>query len=230
MSFSPASGSPSDALAPAPVSSFAYRNVGPAMLPEHPPFFATKSEASAAVPVVPAGVPQHEVERMLAEARAQAAADTRRQIQAEADARVAQEMARTQAAVDAFQSEQKKYFSLAESELVKLSLAIAERILHREAQVDTMLIAGLVRVAMEKLASGSSVTVRVAPEQWEYWRAYRASASDRLQVIVVEDAEMSARDCVLETELGSADFSLEAQLKEVERGFCDLLALRPEIG
>jgi hypothetical protein len=28
--------------------------------------------------------------------------------------------------------------------------------------------------------------------------------------------------------MGSADLGLNAQLKEIERGFCDLLALRPE--
>ena len=52
---------------------------------------------------------------------------------------------------------------------------------------------------------------------------------DAFLVVVVEDAEMKPTDCVLETELGSADFSIEAQLKEVEQGFCDLLALRPPL-
>jgi hypothetical protein len=32
---------------------------------------------------------------------------------------------------------------------------------------------------------------------------------------------------VLETELGDAHFGLDRQLKEVEQGFFDLLALRP---
>jgi flagellar assembly protein FliH len=32
---------------------------------------------------------------------------------------------------------------------------------------------------------------------------------------------------VLETELGTANFGLDSQLKEVEQGFFDLLALRP---
>jgi flagellar assembly protein FliH len=36
-------------------------------------------------------------------------------------------------------------------------------------------------------------------------------------------------DCVLETSLGSANFSINAQLKEVEQGFFDLLAQRPVI-
>ncbi len=213
-----------------PVSSFAYRNVGATAVHDQPPFFASETKDPHREQPVMAGVPQHEVERLLAEARAQATSDARRGMQAEAEAKIAEQIARTEAALESFQHEQKKYFSLAEAELVKLSLAIAARILHREAQVDPMLVAGLVRVAIEKLASGSTVTVRVAPEQSEYWRAYRAAASDGLHVIVVEDLAMKCTECTLETELGSADFSLEAQLKEVERGFCDLLALRPQAG
>ena len=38
---------------------------------------------------------------------------------------------------------------------------------------------------------------------------------------------LSDHDCILETELGSANFGLDTQLKEVEQGFFDLLALRP---
>ena len=48
-----------------------------------------------------------------------------------------------------------------------------------------------------------------------------------LHVEVVEDHQVGDQDCVLETELGSAHFALDAQLKEIERGFFDLLALRP---
>ncbi len=148
-------------------------------------------------------------------------------MQGEMASRVAEHTAQLEEAINSFQREQKKYFGLAEKEVVQLSLAIANRILHREAQVDPLLVTGLVRVAIEKLASGSTVTVRVSPEQSEFWRAYRANTSNGLTVVVVEDAEMKPTDCVLETELGSADFGIEAQLKEVEQGFCDLLALRP---
>jgi flagellar assembly protein FliH len=34
----------------------------------------------------------------------------------------------------------------------------------------------------------------------------------------------------LETELGTTNFGLDTQLKEVEQGFFDLLALRPVMG
>ena len=221
--------STTDKVTKAPVTNFSYRNVGSQILEEETAFFEASSVDTPSETSLTGGVPQQDVDRLIAEARTQAAADVRGHMQAEVARKVDEQRVSAQAALHNFALEQKKYFSLIESEVVKLSLSIAARILHREAQVDPLLIAGLVRVAVEKLASGSSVTVLFSPEQSEYWRAYRADASDGLHVVVVEDLEMKATDCILETELGSADFSMAAQLKEVERGFFDLLALRPQI-
>ena len=130
-------------------------------------------------------------------------------------------------AVAKFEEERDKYFGQVEAEIVQLSLAIAAKILHREAQVDQMLVASLVRVAMENMREGSNVTIRIAPNKCESWKRYFASVSCATRVEVVEDAELNDQDCIVETELGSANFSLEKQLKEVEQGFFDLLAVRP---
>jgi flagellar assembly protein FliH len=216
--------------APLAISSFMYRNVGSNVATEHSSFFSQEpTEEKASAPPLPVGVQQQEVDRLVAQGRNEATAETRRQMQAEMATHVAEQTAQLEEALSKFHKEQKKYFSLAEAEVVHLALAIAGRILHREAQVDPLLVAGLVRVAIEKLAGGSTVTVRVSPEQSEFWRAYRANANTGYNVVVVEDADMKPTDCILETELGSADFSIEAQLKEVEQGFCDLLALRPPL-
>ena len=48
-----------------------------------------------------------------------------------------------------------------------------------------------------------------------------------VHVEVVEDMSLSDQDCIVATELGFANFGLDTQLKEVEQGFFDLLALRP---
>jgi flagellar assembly protein FliH len=61
----------------------------------------------------------------------------------------------------AFSEQRTEYFARVEAEVVQLALAIAAKILHREAQVDPMLVAALVRMAIEKMREGSSVTVRV---------------------------------------------------------------------
>jgi flagellar assembly protein FliH len=130
-------------------------------------------------------------------------------------------------AVSAFDEQRSEYFARVEAEVVQLALAIAAKILHREAQVDPMLVASLVRMAIERLREGSSVTIRVGRGRAQRWKEYFAGQSVAARVTVVEDAGLSEHDCLLETELGVANFGLDTQLKEVEQGFFDLLALKP---
>lgn len=130
-------------------------------------------------------------------------------------------------AIADFEKSQKLYFSRVEAEVVQLALAIAGKILHREAQVDPMLLSAIVHLALAQLKEGSSATIRVRPEQANQWRTHVASLAINLDTKVVEDVELERGDCVLETELGTVNFSLDAQLKEVERGFFDVLAQKP---
>jgi flagellar assembly protein FliH len=128
-----------------------------------------------------------------------------------------------------FEKAQKAYFARVEAEVVQLALAIAGKILHREAQVDPMLLSAIVHLALGQLKEGSSASIRVLPAQANRWREHLASLAMKLEVKVIEDADLERGDCVLETELGSVNFSLDAQLKEVERGFFDVLAQKPQI-
>lgn len=132
------------------------------------------------------------------------------------------------AAVAAFEVQRAEYYARVEAEVVQLALAIAAKILHREAQVDPMLVAALVRMTIEKMQEASSVTIRVGAGRGQRWREHFAMQAVPAKVDVVEDATLSDHDCVLETELGVANFGLDTQLKQVEEGFFDLLALRPE--
>jgi flagellar assembly protein FliH len=131
------------------------------------------------------------------------------------------------AALRTFETERAEYYARVEAEIVQLALAIAAKILHREAQVDPMLVAALVRMAAEKMRDGSSVTVRVGTGNGKRWKEFFDRQSGSARIDVVEDEGLSVNDCMLETELGSTNFGLDSQLKEVERGFFDLLALRP---
>lgn len=176
-----------------------------------------------------ARVTASEVTQLLNTARSEAVAETERRLKGEFDVSAAQQAGKVAAALESFAEERKSYFSRVESDVVHLALAIATKILHREAQVDPMLIAALVRVAVNKLHDGSSVTVRVATAEVEQWKKFLAKPLNGSTVLVLEDANLATGECLLETELGSANFSIDAQLKEVEQGFFDLLAQRPLI-
>jgi flagellar assembly protein FliH len=132
-------------------------------------------------------------------------------------------------AVREFARERETYFHRVEAEVVALAVAIARKILHREAQVDPLLLAGVVRVGLDNVVSGTRVRLRVHPDQVQAWQGFFSQQHD-LQSLpeLMGDATLGPGHCILETELGSTDLTLESQLKEIEQGFFDLLAQRPQ--
>ncbi len=172
---------------------------------------------------------ERELQDRLDLARAEAAASTENRLRHEFEVRSRAEAAKIATAVQCFERERKEYFARVESEVVKLALSIAAKILHRESQVDPTLVAALVQIAVGQLRDGSAVSLRVRPEEAARWRAHLAQLTSvqKVELTVIEDPEVALDDCILSTELGSANFSIAAQLKEVEQGFLDVLAQRP---
>ncbi len=202
-----------------PVSVFQYPNSEAASLP--------KIEAAGEPEQVSLGITLTEeaLAARLAAARAEGAQQAEQRLRKEYEARDVEKIVGT---VRAFERERSDYFARVEREVVQLALSIAGKILHREAQVDPMLVAALVKIALTQLKDGSAVTIRTRPEEAAAWRAnFAAGSAQSLRVTIVEDGELEPGGCVLETELGTANFSLDAQLKEVEQGFFDVLAQRP---
>jgi flagellar assembly protein FliH len=173
---------------------------------------------------------QDEFAKRIKRERAEAALQAEQRVRQEYEQKSQAERAAIGSAIGSFEAQQDEYFARVEAEIVQLALAIAAKILHREAQVDPMLVAALVRIAVEKLREGSSVTVRVGPGRAKRWKEYFAGQLVAARVEVAEDPLLSDHDCMLETELGVANFGLDTQLKEVEQGFFDLMALRPVNG
>lgn len=145
------------------------------------------------------------------------------------DEQLAQVREKARAALSDFAVERAAYYRQVETEVVQLALSIARKVLHREAQVDPLLLAGMVRVALDKIEAGTKVMVHAHPEQVSDYRSYFARALDPAEVPeVVEDAAVARDCCVLQTGLGTTELGLELQLKEIEKGLMDLMARRPE--
>jgi len=127
-----------------------------------------------------------------------------------------------------FSRQRDAYFQQVEGEVVRLALNVARKILRREAQVDPLLLAGMVRVVLEKIESGTKVVARVHPHQVSECRAYFAEHMEPRQVPeVVEDAALAMDHCILQTELGTTELGPEVELREIEQGLFDLLERRP---
>ncbi|MBZ5597371.1 MAG: hypothetical protein LAN83_03530 [Acidobacteriia bacterium] len=180
---------------------------------------AAGDPVSAARAGLDAETQAHETGRQQGEMQARAAFDEH----------LAQVRESVRAALSDFARERAAYYQQVEVEVVELALSIARKILHREAQVDPLLLAGMVRVALDKIESGTKVVVRVHPEQVSNCRSHFARTLEPGEVPeVVEDAAIARDCCVLQTGVGTTELGLEVQLKEIEKGLMDLMARRPE--
>ena len=132
------------------------------------------------------------------------------------------------AALAEFTRDRATYFEKVEPEVVRLALSIARKILHREAQVDPMLLAGIVRVVLEQIDGATRVQLHVHPQKAADWRQFLATQLKPASLPeILEDPSQSVDQCTVETTMGSTAIGLDIQLKEIEQGFADLLAARP---
>jgi flagellar assembly protein FliH len=145
--------------------------------------------------------------------------------ESQAEARTTQDRQRVEQAarlVDTFAQERERYLHAAEHEVVKLSLSVAARILRREAQMDPLLLSGAVRVALGQLSKSTEVRLHVPAAELDLWSEAMALLPNLpVKPKVLARDGMRLGDRVIETEMGSVDLGVRAQLAEIERGFFD---------
>jgi len=111
----------------------------------------------------------------------------------------------------------------AEADMVKLSLAIARRVLNRELAVDPDALHGLVIGALEKLQGQEVSRVRTHPSHVQSLSACLGRSATGRDIPVLADASRAPGAVLFETTRGSLDASVESQLQEIERGLADRL-------
>ena len=111
----------------------------------------------------------------------------------------------------------------AENDMVKLSLAIARRILRRELAVDPEAVHGLVLAALEKLQGQEICRVKVHPSLVAPVAACLRKGLAGAVIEVVADPSREPGAVLFETARGNLDASVESQFQEIERGLTDRL-------
>ena len=106
----------------------------------------------------------------------------------------------------------------AERDVVRLSLAIARKILHRELRIDPGVALGLVKAAMETVGAREIQVVRTTPSLAAALTSGLAAIGVPEGVRIVVDASLEPGGLVVETSRGEVDASLETQFEEISRG------------
>lgn len=110
-----------------------------------------------------------------------------------------------------------------EQDLVRLSIAIARRILHRELTIDPDALTGIVKAAFERLDQREVHQLRTDPDSEATVRKALEGLGLPRNLKVVADPTLRPGALILETARGELDASVETQLSEIQRGFIDIV-------
>ncbi len=130
--------------------------------------------------------------------------------------RLARTIADLSSTRDAFRRE-------AEEDVVRLSLGVARRILHREISIDPDALSGVIRVALGKFESRELHRVLVSEQDHPAVSAALQTLRLPRRVEVIADSSLERGAALFETVKGTLDASVDTQLDEIERGFLDVL-------
>ena len=109
------------------------------------------------------------------------------------------------------------------ADLVRLSIAIASRILHREITLDPDAIHGLLKAAFDKTRSREVTRIFVHPLHESAVRRFVEQAANPAPIEIVADPRLERGAIRIETSRGLLDASIDTQLREIERGLADRL-------
>jgi flagellar assembly protein FliH len=103
-----------------------------------------------------------------------------------------------------------------ERDIVKLAIAMAERIVHREVSHDRDLLLAMARVAIDQLGDRVVATIHLNPEDLEAVTAQREpSAADPVKIAA--DSSLPRGGCRIESVFGQIDSGVDAQIQELTR-------------
>jgi flagellar assembly protein FliH len=104
-----------------------------------------------------------------------------------------------------------------ERQMVQLALLLAKRVVGRELALDVELVAAMAHVALERLGESGPATIRLNPEDYAALVVLRGEAWEGAQVAITPDPALPRGGCVVDSEFGRVDASIEAQLGELSR-------------
>lgn len=116
--------------------------------------------------------------------------------------------------------ERHKIIEGAEPEIVRLSVAVAERILNQHVALDSEAVLEMTKSAITRLVNRETVTVRVNPADIETMRRHRdklMSINDIDNMRIIEDQRVDRGGVLIETDAGNIDAKISTQLREVRR-------------
>lgn len=114
----------------------------------------------------------------------------------------------------------KKIYLSAEKELVELALAIAKKVIAHEIKTNKESIKKIIKEALKQVAGSKKIKIKLGQDDFEFVKNAKSSflgINDSIESIDFEaDENITGGGCIIETNFGEIDASIEKQLQVVE--------------
>jgi len=156
-----------------------------------------------------------EVQRLLQESCDRAFADGRREAE-ESYSLVCKAFAE---AIESINGLREQMVRECEDDLLRLVMMIAKQVIRHELSQDRKILAQFVSEAVGGLSDQSDIVICFNPDDYRLVSGnrqfYLAGVSDKLQVTIKPDEQVTSGGCIIETPTGLVDARLETQLAEI---------------
>ena len=136
------------------------------------------------------------------------------------------------AAREEINGERERFFREAEPELLKLAIAIAEKVIGREVSEHPDIVLDHIRKSVKRIKDKSELRIRVNPDDLQLVKEGRAellaSVDGVEKVEVTDDRRVGRGGCVIESPNGTLDGRIATQLRELERTIAKVASHDPE--
>lgn len=116
-------------------------------------------------------------------------------------------------------------FARCEREMAELCLAVAKKVIQRETAIKEDGVLDCLRAAMKSVIAGGEITIKVNPKELDVVNSNRAELArfcGGVKGMMVEaDATISRGGCLIATNFGEIDATIETALGEIEEKLID---------
>lgn len=118
-------------------------------------------------------------------------------------------------------------FHKTEPEMIEIVIEALEKVLDYKVETDQTLIESLIRQGISRVTKSHQVSIRVSNEDYNHALSIKPmiiATSDKIEDIDIKrDPSLKNGSCIIDTESGSIDSSLNTQLDQIKKLFDDLL-------
>ncbi|NNF00712.1 MAG: hypothetical protein HKN25_16975 [Pyrinomonadaceae bacterium] len=154
-------------------------------------------------------------------AREKAAQEIQQKIDEEVDIRIRDIRNSLSEAIGSLASSKEDISRQTESELVRLAIKIAEKIVGREVIVDETIALEMTKRTLKQIDSRALAEIHLSPADFEFVQEKHGEIGFHGSLKLIEDPAISNGGCLVHTETGDFDARIESQLEEIIEGLLD---------